>query len=138
LFAFLEGIERLVSCYRIFILYFNMPFKSTFNALKGQLKDLQNEGQRFLGNSSNSQPSGQPQPQYYRPPPPPPPPPQHAAVFAQGNVGGGPPGQGVYWAARFDPNAPISQEWDEKLGNNNGWGNNELQHYTNERANSFL
>lgn len=117
-----------------------MPFKSTFNALKGQLKDLQHEGQKFLGGSSQPpQPSSQPQYQYNRPPPPmPPPPPQHAAMFAQGNAGGGPPGQAVYWAARFDPNTPVSQEWEEKLGNNNGWGNNELQHYTNDRVNSFL
>jgi len=133
-----------------------MPFKSTLNALKGQLKDLQNEGQKFLGGggTQNSQPYAQPQPQYYNQPQPqyqqsqsqqqppqynrpPPPPPQQAAVFAQGNVAGG-PGQGVYWAARFDPSTQISQEWEEKLGNNNGWGNSELQHYTNDRSNSFL
>lgn len=68
----------------------------------------------------------------------PPPPQQHGAPpqFQPAN-GGQQPIQGVYWSARFDPNTAVSQEWEEKEGNNNGWGNNELQHYTNQRENSF-
>src|SRR3569833_3934675 len=46
---------------------------------------------------------------------------------------------GVYWQPVFDPHRPVTLDWDAKLGNgDNGWGNQELEHYTADRANSFL
>jgi len=43
----------------------------------------------------------------------------------------------VYWQPRFDPGVPVSAEWEHKLGNNNGWGNAELENYTADASNSF-
>ena len=43
-----------------------------------------------------------------------------------------------YWAADFASSADVSTQWEYKLGNNNGWGNNELQHYTASPDNSFF
>lgn len=49
-----------------------------------------------------------------------------------------PAGDGAYWQPRFQPDAPVSDEWDAKLGNGpDGWGNQELQHYTAAADNSF-
>ncbi|RMZ82206.1 hypothetical protein DV738_g1826, partial [Chaetothyriales sp. CBS 135597] len=46
----------------------------------------------------------------------------------------GPPG--IYWRARFDASRPVSEEWEHKQGDH-GWGNNELQNYTDSPQNSF-
>ncbi|KAK5094198.1 hypothetical protein LTS08_008689 [Lithohypha guttulata] len=43
----------------------------------------------------------------------------------------------IYWQANFDPNIPIEAEWEPKQGNNNGWGNNELEFYTGNPENCF-
>ncbi|KAK1829691.1 concanavalin A-like lectin/glucanase domain-containing protein [Podospora conica] len=43
-----------------------------------------------------------------------------------------------YWRANFNPNTPVSAEWEHKLGNNHGWGNNELETYTSSPTNSFF
>lgn len=114
-----------------------MPFKNTFSQLKSQLKDLQQEGQKFLANHQSQSPSqSQPYPsqqQQYQQPPPPVPQASHPSQS-------GPPGfhqPAPYWQARFDPATPVGAEWEHKLGNNNGWGNNEMQHYTDDGANSF-
>jgi hypothetical protein len=43
-----------------------------------------------------------------------------------------------YWQLQCRPDAPISHDWDAKLGNGpDGWGNQELQHYTAEPSNVF-
>lgn len=44
----------------------------------------------------------------------------------------------TYWQPRFDPSTAVTDEWDAKQGNNNGWGNAELEHYTALPANSFF
>ncbi|KIW72991.1 hypothetical protein PV04_01147 [Phialophora macrospora] len=125
-----------------------MPFKNLLSDLKSQVKDLQKQGQQLLANHqspSQAQPHYQQQQQQHQYPaqyqqPPPLPQSTHPNFQAQG----GPPGQQplppqpkVYWQPRFDPATPISQEWEHKLGNNNGWGNNEKQHYTADGSNSF-
>ena len=113
-----------------------MPFRQAFSQLKTQLKDLQAEGQRML---SNQQPQSQ-QHQYpaaanHHPPPPPPPVP-HGTHPSNYNPHPQPYPQ-VYWQARLDPATPVGAEWEHKLGNNNGWGNNEMQHYTDRGENAF-
>ncbi|KAK5945302.1 hypothetical protein PMZ80_002506 [Knufia obscura] len=93
-------------------------------------------------------PPGQQQQQslYNRPPPPGPqgqygfPPPPQPGYNPQSQSHPLPPQQPinpVYWQARFEPGAPVTQEWDAKQGNNNGWGNNELENYTSNPENAF-
>jgi beta-glucanase (GH16 family) len=43
-----------------------------------------------------------------------------------------------YWRANLTANTAVSVEWEHKLGNNNGWGNNELESYTASPSNSFF
>lgn len=44
----------------------------------------------------------------------------------------------TYWVPRFYPDTPVHVEWDAKLGNGpDGWGNQELEHYTAAPENSF-
>jgi hypothetical protein len=44
----------------------------------------------------------------------------------------------VLWQPQFHPQAPVHVEWDPKLGNGpDGWGNQELQHYTGNPENCF-
>ncbi|MBL0744616.1 glycoside hydrolase family 16 protein [Chryseolinea lacunae] len=44
--------------------------------------------------------------------------------------------QTLVWADEFDtPGAPDTTKWTFDLGNNNGWGNNELQYYTRDTRN---
>ncbi|KAI5459685.1 glycoside hydrolase family 16 protein [Mariannaea sp. PMI_226] len=44
----------------------------------------------------------------------------------------------LYWQPQFHPDVPVGNEWDAKLGNGpDGWGNQELQHYTGDSANVF-
>ncbi|KAF7560162.1 hypothetical protein G7046_g4003 [Stylonectria norvegica] len=38
---------------------------------------------------------------------------------------------------RIHPSVPVSAEWDAKLGNADGWGNQELEHYTANAENAF-
>jgi hypothetical protein len=110
-----------------------MPFKSTFANLKSQLKDLQQEGQKLLSERSQSQQQAQPgypaQQQGYGQGPPPPVP--------HGTHPGAASTSSVYWQPRFDPATGVAAEWEHKIGNNNGWGNNEMQHYTDRPENSF-
>ncbi|KXJ87902.1 concanavalin A-like lectin/glucanase domain-containing protein [Microdochium bolleyi] len=42
-----------------------------------------------------------------------------------------------YWRANLSPDTPVSHDWEHKQGNNNGWGNAELEHYTAGPDNSF-
>ena len=140
-----------------------MPWKDQLNRLKGDWDKFNAEHNILPGNKTQQQqpqqqqyyPQQQQQPQqdlqqnqYNRPPPPPP-----------GAQAGAPPFQAqsqafpqqpqfqqkqqqvqqlpnIYWQPNFDPSIPISQDWDAKLGAG-GWGNNELQNYTNTPQNSF-
>ncbi|KAK8925603.1 hypothetical protein H634G_10141 [Metarhizium anisopliae BRIP 53293] len=44
----------------------------------------------------------------------------------------------TYWVPRLYPDTPVHVEWDAKLGNGpDGWGNQELEHYTAAPENSF-
>ncbi|PHH72381.1 hypothetical protein CDD80_4581 [Ophiocordyceps camponoti-rufipedis] len=43
----------------------------------------------------------------------------------------------AYWQPRFQPDLAVGDEWEAKIGNGpDGWGNQELEHYTAEPANS--
>ncbi|KAF5243103.1 hypothetical protein FAUST_3022 [Fusarium austroamericanum] len=110
-------------------------------AWKAHLKRLKNEFQNLVGepeaqNQNQNQNQYQNQNQQYYPPPPPPPQEQQ-----QQPMGGGQNQnqQGhVYWQPQFRPDAPVTSEWDAKIGNGpDGWGNQELQHYTADQQNAF-
>ena len=127
-----------------------MPFKDTLNQLKGQLKDLQQGGQKMLSeyqSKHQSQPHSQSQPGYpgasqyqhqhqpqyqYQHQHQPPPVPHGTHPGAPG-----PGAPAVYWQPSFDPSTPVGASWEHKQGNNNGWGNNEIEQYTSEPSNSF-
>ncbi|KAI1168954.1 glycoside hydrolase family 16 protein [Nemania serpens] len=73
----------------------------------------------------NTRPGGSPPiPSHTRPPVSPP---------AEGN------GPKTYWRPHFNPDIPVSREFDHKQGHGDpwGWGNNELENYTSDGANSF-
>jgi hypothetical protein len=126
-----------------------MPFRNLISDLKSQVKDLQNKGQQYLANQQQQpHPPNQQYPGQYQHPQQPPPVPQsthpsHQQQQHQFQGQNAPPQQplpgppGIYWQPRFDPNIPVSQEWEHKQGNNNGWGNNEIENYTSEPGNSF-
>ena len=118
-----------------------MPLREKLNELyhdaKGQVERYANErkGQQPPPNYQQQHPpqpphqyAGQHQPQYsYERPPPPPPPQQHV-------MGASAPQ--VYWQPHFHPSVPVSQAFEHQKGAG-GWGNNELQTYTESPANSF-
>ncbi|KAI9150663.1 Glucan endo-1,3-beta-glucosidase A1 [Paramyrothecium foliicola] len=83
--------------------------------------------------SSQGQAQGYPGNQGYQQPPPQqwqqpqPPPVQYASRPPQ-----------RYWQPRCQPDVPVTADWDAKLGNGpDGWGNQELQHYTADPSNVF-
>ncbi|KIX96965.1 uncharacterized protein Z520_07079 [Fonsecaea multimorphosa CBS 102226] len=127
-----------------------MPFKDALAHFKAQIKDLQQEGQKILsGGSGSGGGQQQQQSQYHQPPPQqypgaqqhqqPPPIPESTRPNQQFPAQQGQSLQPtIYWRARLDPGTPVSAEWEHKLGNNNGWGNNEMEHYTAEGENSFF
>ena len=43
-----------------------------------------------------------------------------------------PEGYSLTWSDEFDGNTLNLDNWDYQIGNNNGWGNQELQYYTDE------
>jgi len=45
------------------------------------------------------------------------------------------PGQDLVWSDEFDGSALDTKIWNYETGNNNGWGNNELEYYTSDVAN---
>ncbi|RDA91237.1 hypothetical protein CP533_3396 [Ophiocordyceps camponoti-saundersi (nom. inval.)] len=49
-----------------------------------------------------------------------------------------PAADSAYWKPRFQPDVAVSDDWEAKIGNGpDGWGNQELEFYTAEPANSF-
>ncbi|MFM7839695.1 MAG: family 16 glycosylhydrolase [Chitinophagaceae bacterium] len=48
------------------------------------------------------------------------------------------PGLSLIWQDEFSGTALNGDNWDFDLGNNNGWGNNELEYYTNSTNNAFV
>lgn len=93
---------------------------------KDHLKRLKNEFENLVG-EPKAQDQQQQDPHQY--PPPPPVPPHPLQPQEQGHV---------YWQPQFRPDAPVSAEWDAKIGNGpDGWGNQELQYYTADQQNAF-
>lgn len=91
---------------------------------KDHLKRLKNEFENLVGEPGS-------QNQHHAPPPPQGhPPPQQPMGGQTGHV---------YWQPQFRPDAPVTAEWDAKIGNGpDGWGNQELQYYTADQQNAFL
>ncbi|KAI1197211.1 glycoside hydrolase family 16 protein [Nemania serpens] len=83
------------------------------------------------------QPPIPPQPNYNTRPGGPPPIPSHTRPPVSPSAEGNSPR--VYWRPHFSPDVPVSQEFDHKHGHGDpwGWGNNELENYTPDGANSF-
>ena len=48
------------------------------------------------------------------------------------------PGYTLVWSDEFDSNQINQNNWAYDLGNNNGWGNGELEYYTNSTNNAFV
>ncbi|PKP13443.1 MAG: glycoside hydrolase [Bacteroidetes bacterium HGW-Bacteroidetes-3] len=47
-------------------------------------------------------------------------------------------GYTLAWSDEFSSENLDSNVWNQEVGNNNGWGNNELEYYTNNLKNTFL
>ncbi|KAI6777782.1 Glycosyl hydrolases family 16 [Emericellopsis cladophorae] len=100
-----------------------MPWRDHVKQLKDGFNSLAKEVQTGINERSGS--SQPPQQQYHAnhqyPPQPP-----------------APAGASAYWRPRFQQDIPVTVEWDAKLGNGpDGWGNQELQHYTALPENTF-
>lgn len=101
---------------------------------KDKLKQLKQEFEGLSsGNASQPPAQGYPghgyqgsgQPQGYGQPQPQPPPQSYGQPQ-------------VYWQPQFRPDFAVTAEWDAKLGNGpDGWGNQELEHYTALPQNTF-
>lgn len=48
------------------------------------------------------------------------------------------PGYQLVWNDEFNGNTINTSNWGYDIGNNNGWGNNELEYYTDRTDNAFL
>ncbi|MFI5132485.1 MAG: family 16 glycosylhydrolase [Chitinophagales bacterium] len=48
------------------------------------------------------------------------------------------PGYTLAWSDEFDVNNLSTSNWSFETGNNNGWGNNELEYYTDRTQNVFV
>ncbi len=48
------------------------------------------------------------------------------------------PGYTLVWSDEFSGASLDATVWNQEIGNNNGWGNNELEYYTNSLKNIFL
>lgn len=96
-----------------------MPWKDHFNKLKGEFDKVSKEVETGIGKFTGSPQQQQQQPFQQQGPPP-------------------PAGTHAYWRPRFDQNVAVTEEWDAKMGNGpDGWGNQELQHYTAMPQNCF-
>ncbi|RMZ90628.1 hypothetical protein DV736_g2142, partial [Chaetothyriales sp. CBS 134916] len=124
-----------------------MPFKDAFKGITKEFDSLRQDLGRIIqprNNQDQGQQSGYPGQQYgghgqQQFSPPPVPYGSHPGISQPPQAGShqqslGPPG--VYWRAKFDPNSAVSEEWEHKQGDH-GWGNNELQNYTDSPQNSF-
>lgn len=106
-----------------------MPFKNVVGQLKNEFKLIKSEIQ---AQRNPSQPQSQPHhPQQHHQQPHQPPP-----IYQPARPQ--PPGNGVYWRPRFEQSAAVTAEWDAQIGNGvDGWGNQELEHYTALPQNVF-
>ena len=48
------------------------------------------------------------------------------------------PGYHLAWSDEFNSNTLNPQNWTFDIGNNNGWGNQELEYYTSSTNNAFV
>jgi len=48
------------------------------------------------------------------------------------------PGYTLAWSDEFSGTGIDLNAWNQEIGNNNGWGNNELEYYTNSAKNNFV
>jgi hypothetical protein len=48
------------------------------------------------------------------------------------------PGYVLVWSDEFSGKAIRTSNWSFEIGNNNGWGNHELEYYTNSAKNAFV
>jgi beta-glucanase (GH16 family) len=48
------------------------------------------------------------------------------------------PGYQLVWNDEFNDNSINTNNWGFDIGNNNGWGNNELEYYTDRTQNAFV
>jgi beta-glucanase (GH16 family) len=48
------------------------------------------------------------------------------------------PGYHLAWSDEFNGNVVDAQNWTYNIGNNNGWGNQELEYYTSSTNNAFV
>lgn len=48
------------------------------------------------------------------------------------------PGYTLAWSDEFSGTSLDLSAWNQEIGNNNGWGNNELEYYTSSLKNTFL
>ena len=48
------------------------------------------------------------------------------------------PGYTLAWSDEFSGNSLSTSNWSFETGNNNGWGNNELEYYTDRTENAFV
>lgn len=95
-----------------------MPWRDHLKRLKGELNHLISEP-----HSQSTSPTYPPPASSYGPPP------QSPMT--------NPPGY-IYWQPQFRPDVSVGLEWDPKLGNGpDGWGNQELEFYTDDHQNAF-
>ncbi|KAG5951396.1 hypothetical protein E4U53_003181 [Claviceps sorghi] len=100
---------------------------------KDKLKSLKAEFEGII-NSRDGHSQQSPHGKYQNLDQQPPPPPMNTRPPASGPG----PSFHTYWTPRFHPDTAVHVEWDAKLGNGpDGWGNQELQHYTCSPNNSF-
>ncbi|KAJ6443885.1 glycoside hydrolase family 16 [Purpureocillium lavendulum] len=129
-----------------------MPWKDKLKQLKGEFDTLVSGGSQSHQQAPpphQQQPGGYgygygpgPGPGSGPPPPVPPHPPQQTHPGQQQQPPAVPPhppaADPVYWRPQFRPDLPVTAEWDAKLGNGpDGWGNQELEHYTASPDNAF-
>jgi beta-glucanase (GH16 family) len=48
------------------------------------------------------------------------------------------PNYTLVWSDEFSGTSLDLNSWNQEIGNNNGWGNNELEYYTNSTKNTFV
>src|SRR6185369_5466877 len=54
------------------------------------------------------------------------------------NTSGNYPGYTLAWSDEFNTPGISTSTWSFETGNNNGWGNNELEYYTDRTQNAFV
>lgn len=120
-----------------------MPWKDRFNQIKNEFNGMigggQQQPQQYYQQQPPPVPGNYPGNNQQQPPPVPPHPHQQGGDGQPPSIPQHPPqGSRVYWQPQFLPHVAISHEWDAKTGHGtDGWGNHELQNYTDQSQNAF-